>query len=66
MTIEQQIRAGIKDVLATKVTKANSPKVYEAIQTEQGYKAIEEIIINKLVSYGFSISGCIPHIEREM
>jgi hypothetical protein len=65
MTIEQQIRAGIATVLQ-KVTKANSPKVYEAIQTEQGYKAIEEMIINKLVDYRFSISGCIPHIEREM
>lgn len=59
------IRIKIKEILET-VTKVNSPKVYEIIQTESGYKMLEEMIINKVCLSNITPSACIPHIEREM
>lgn len=65
MTIEQQLRAKIKEVLAT-VTAINAPIIYKLIQSESGYKFIEEQLIEKCVKNNFTISACIPHIEREL
>lgn len=65
MTIEQQLRAKIKETLGT-VTKANSPKIFNIIQSEQGYKAVEASIIVKMSLENITASACIPHLEREM
>ena len=66
MTIEQQLRAKIKEALES-VTAANSPKIFNMIKSEQGYKIIEGAIIVKMCqNNGFTASACIPHIEREM
>ena len=65
MTIEQQLRAKIKETLAT-VTKANSPTIYQLIQSEQGYKIVEEQLIQKVCANNISVSACIPHLEREL
>jgi hypothetical protein len=65
MTIEQQLRAKIKEVLDT-VTKANSPKVFNMIQSELGYKVVEASIIVKMSLENITASACIPHLEGEM
>ena len=46
------------------VTKDNAPNVYAAIQTENGYKTIEDMIINMMIDNNFTASGCIPQIEE--
>ena len=60
-----KLRENIKAALAT-VTAANSPTIYKLIQTELGYKNVEERIINKMIHNNFSASACIPHLEREL
>ncbi len=60
-----QLRENIKTALAT-VTPANSPTIYKLIQTESGYKNVEEMIITKMIQNNFSASACIPHLEREL
>lgn len=60
-----QLRENIKTALAT-VTQANSPTIYKLIQTESGYKNVEEMIITKMIQNNFSASACIPHLEREL
>ncbi|MBB1195073.1 hypothetical protein DNC80_15515 [Flavobacterium sp. SOK18b] len=60
-----QLRENIKEALAT-VTLANSPTIYKLIQTESGYRNIEEMIIAKMIQNNFSASACIPHLEREL
>lgn len=65
MTIEQQVRENIKTALAT-VTPANAPTIHKLIQTEQGYKVVEGMIITKMCLNDFTASACIPHLEREL
>ncbi len=60
-----QLRENIKTALAT-VTPANSPIIYKLIQTESGYKNVEDMIITRMTQNGFSASACIPHLEREL
>lgn len=60
-----QLRENIKAALAT-VTAANSPIIHKLIQTESGYKIVEEMIIIKMIQNNFSASACIPHLEREL
>lgn len=47
-----------------KVTPKMANNVFEAIQTERGYKMVEELIIKMMVDEQISISGCIPHINE--
>ena len=65
MNIEQQLREKIKETLAT-VTAANSPTIYQLIQSEQGYKIVEEQLIQKVCQNNISVSACIPHLESEL
>ena len=62
-TLENKLRSKIKQEL-DKVTKANMPKIHALIQTEAGYKMIENDIIAMMVKNDYSASGCIPHLER--
>jgi hypothetical protein len=66
MTTEQTIRLKVKEALE-KVTAKNSPKIHAVIQSQDGYKVIEELIITKMCqNNGFTASACIPHVEKEM
>lgn len=60
-----QLRTKIKETLQT-VSIANSPTIYKLIQTESGYKIVEEMIINKVCLENITPSACIPHLEREL
>lgn len=59
----EDIRNSIADVLET-VTPENSPRVYEAIQSELGYKNVEDQIINLMIDQTMTASACIPHVEE--
>lgn len=59
----KEVRQAIKEALQT-VTAKNAPTVYEAIQTEIGYKGIEDMIINMMIDENMTASACIPHIEE--
>ena len=63
--LTNQLRENIKTALTT-VTPTNSPTIYKLIQTELGYKNVEEMIIIKMIQNNFSASACIPHLEREL
>lgn len=59
----KKVRESIKNALQT-VTAENAPTVYEAIQTELGYKSIEDMIINMMIDENMTASACIPHVEE--
>lgn len=59
----KKVRDDIAKALAT-VIKNNAPTVYEAIQSTNGYKNIEDMIINMMLDNGMTASACIPHIEE--
>lgn len=60
-----KLRENIKIALAT-VNSVNAPIIHKLLQTESGYKIIEEMIITKMIQNDFSASACIPHLEREL
>jgi len=59
----KEVRQNVKQALES-VTKSNAPMVFEAIQTENGYKNIEDLIINMMIDNSMTASACIPHIEE--
>lgn len=61
----KEVRTAVEQALK-KVTKTNAPRIYEAIQTEQGYSLIEDRIINMMIDNNFTASACIPHIEESL
>lgn len=46
-----------------KVTPKMADSVFNAVQTERGYKMVEELIIKMMVNEQIRISSCIPHIN---
>ena len=62
-TLEKKLREKIKLELS-KVTAVNMPAVYALIQTQSGYKKVENDIITMMVNNGYSAGGCIPNLER--
>ena len=46
-----------------KVTPVSAENVYQAIQSEVGYKMVEALIIKMMVNEQMSASGCIPHVN---
>lgn len=60
--MEKQLRARIQKELAL-VNSSNAPKVFETIQAENGYKTIEDVIINMSIKDNISVNACIPQIE---
>lgn len=65
MNLEEKVRQSIKEVLQD-VTKQNAPKVYNIIQTVEGYKKIEDRIIRMMISDNFEAGACIIPIERNL
>lgn len=63
--LTNNVRNHIAEVLKN-VTGKNSPSVHLLVQTELGYKGIEERIIVMMQSDNISASACIPHIEKEI
>lgn len=59
------IRQSIKEALE-QVNSSNAPRVFELIQTEQGYKTVEELIINQMVTNSFTASASILHVEMSL
>jgi DNA repair protein RadC len=43
-----------------------TPKIYELIQTKNGYKWVETSIIQMMISDGITASACVPQIESEL
>lgn len=64
-SIELQLRQEIYEQLKT-VTPANAPKVHELIQSESGYRNVEQRIINLVIRDRITPSACIPQIENEL
>ena len=65
VSIEQQLRKEIFEQLSS-VTSINAPNVYRMIQTESGYRNIEQRIINLVIWDRITPSACIPQIENEL
>lgn len=62
--VEKEIREEILNQLK-KVTRANSPYVWERIQTKAGYAKIEEQIIYRVVNQHLVPAAIIPMLETE-
>lgn len=63
--VENELREEIFRQLK-KVTQANSPHVWEQIQTQDGYLKMEEKIIYKVISDHIVPAAVIPQIEMEL
>lgn len=63
--LENQLREEILHQLK-KVTQANSPNIWEKIQTPEGYKRIEEQIIHRVIYMQLVPAAIIPQMEVEM
>jgi hypothetical protein len=61
----KKVRQDVANALST-VTMKNAPMVYGAIQTETGYKNMEDRIINLMIDENITASGCIPHLENTL
>lgn len=61
--MEKQLRQQIASVLGN-VTAKTAPNVYDMIQSENGYKTIEDMIIRLAIENQMSVSACIPQIEN--
>lgn len=66
-TLEKRLRKEIFDQLQ-KVNKNKmlTPKIYDLIQSENGYSWVEKRIISMVIQDGITISACIPQIENEL
>jgi DNA repair protein RadC len=62
---EKELREEILHQLK-KVTKANSPNIWERIQTKEGYSKLEEQIIYKLINQHLVPAAIIPQMEIEL
>jgi DNA repair protein RadC len=63
--IEKQLRVEILLQLK-KVTRANSPQIWNKIQTKEGYRILEEQIIERVLSQQIVPAAIIPQMECEM
>ena len=63
--MEHQLRTEIMAQLK-RVTSMNAPNVWKLIQTESGYRDMENRIIRMVATEGLTPSACIPHIENEL
>jgi DNA repair protein RadC len=63
--VEKAIREEILKQLK-KVTKANSPNIWEHIQTKEGYLKMEEQIIYRVVHQHLVPAAVIPQMETEL
>jgi len=62
--LERELRENIL-VELRKVTHANSPEVFERIQTKDGYRKLESVIIQRVISQQIIPAAIIPQLEME-
>ncbi len=62
---EKELREEILKQLK-KVTKVNSPNIWERIQTREGYAKLEEQIIYKVINQHLVPAAIIPQMESEL
>lgn len=65
MTLEQQIKQKIKEAL-TDVTKVNAPKIYDLIQSVQGYKVVEAEIVSCMALNSITAKQSILIVENQL
>jgi len=65
MNIEDCLRVEIMTQLK-RVTSLNAPNVLKLIQSESGYRDMEQRIVRMVACEGLTPSACIPHIENEL
>lgn len=63
--LEQKLREEILKQLK-KVTEANSPNLFEMMQTPQGYEQVEQMVIHKVLHDQMVPAAVIPMIESEL
>ena len=69
--LSQRLRMEIKEQLS-RVTRINSPLIWEAIHTPQGelnprgYQIIEARLVYKIISGHLAPAAAIPQLEAEM
>jgi hypothetical protein len=63
--LERELRSEILSQLK-KVTPANSPAIFEQIQTPQGYARIENQVIRRVISQRLVPAAVIPQLETEL
>lgn len=61
-----QLRDQIADVLSSVTEKSNLPKLLEYINTTEGYKTVEAMIIEMMEEEGISASGCLYYINEQL
>ena len=65
MSTETKLRTAIYEELGA-VTKASSPFIHNSIQNPNGYKEIEEMIINNVVEGNLPVQAAIPQVEMQL
>jgi hypothetical protein len=66
-TLEEKLRNEIISQLKrVNLNPDLTPKIHSLIQSENGYKWVENRIINMLISDRITVSSCIPQIESEL
>lgn len=63
--VVQQLRGLINDELQ-KITNVSYPNIYKRIQSKEGYKQVEDSIINMVISNNITPSACIAQLESEL
>jgi hypothetical protein len=63
--MENELRQSIATALAT-VTKNNAPNIYNAIQSESGYKIIESAIILEMCISNCNASASVLLVENKL
>ncbi|GAA4839558.1 hypothetical protein [Algivirga pacifica] len=59
------LRTHIHTALST-TSPTKAPKVHHLLQTTEGYKNIEQKIIEMMVQEHISAAACIPHLEAQL
>jgi len=62
--LERELRENIL-VELRKVTQANSPEIFERIQTKEGYRRLEAVIIERVLLQQIIPAAIIPQLEME-
>jgi len=62
--LENELREEILRQLK-KVTKVNSPNLWQRIQSQQGYKSLEQQIIHRVITQHLVPAAVIPQMETE-
>lgn len=61
----KSLRKAIKSALS-KVSKKNAPMIYDAIQTENGYKNMEDRMVHIMIDNDLTASESVPHLESTL